>query len=111
VLPGLFRYPQRQRGKGRDHQVRALRARNYCGTVFADSLSVENRAMTSSGAEYNYDRYRRLLAEASDEAKRLAFIHLLIEEKARDKLAEHLLRARLSDLGLKSAPRIDGPGR
>jgi hypothetical protein len=52
-----------------------------------------------------------LLAEASDEAKRLAFIHLLIEEKARDKLAEHLLRTRLSDLGLKPAPRIDEPGR
>lgn len=45
---------------------------------------------------YNFDRYRKLLAEADDEPKRLAFINLLIEEKARDRLAQHKLRARLS---------------
>jgi hypothetical protein len=94
-----------------DHRVRVLRARNYCRTLFADSLGVENRPMTNSDAEYDYDRYRRLLAEASDEAKRLAFINLLIEEKARDKLAEHFLRARLSGLGLKSAPWMVDPRR
>jgi len=54
---------------------------------------------------YNFDRYRRLLAEADDEPKRLAFINLLIEEKARDRLAEHALRARLSGMGLQSASR------
>jgi hypothetical protein len=58
--------------------------------------------MSSLGTGYNYDRYRRLLAEADDEPKRLAFIHLLIEEKARDRLAEHSLRARLSGMGLQS---------
>jgi hypothetical protein len=52
--------------------------------------------MSGAGAAYNFDRYRKLLAEADDEAKRLAFINLLIEEKARDRLADHILRSRLS---------------
>jgi hypothetical protein len=37
----------------------------------------------------------------------MEFINLLIEEKARDKLAVQSLRARLSGLGLKSNPRVD----
>ena len=56
--------------------------------------------MDSSNAGFDFDRYRRLLAEATDERKRLALIDLLIEEKARDRLAEQALRARLSGLGL-----------
>ena len=47
--------------------------------------------MDSSDAGFNFDRYRRLLAEATDERKRLALIDLLIEEKARDRLAEQAL--------------------
>ncbi|PYF03646.1 hypothetical protein BJ122_106141 [Rhodopseudomonas faecalis] len=35
---------------------------------------------------FDIDRYRRLLAEANDEASRLALIDLLIEENARDRL-------------------------
>ena len=58
--------------------------------------------MDSSEAGFNFDRYRRLLAEATDERKRLALINLLIEEKAKDRLAEQALRARLSGLGLKA---------
>ena len=54
--------------------------------------------MSATDTAYNYDRYRQLLAEADDEAKRLAFINLLIEEKARDRLANHVLRARLAGL-------------
>jgi hypothetical protein len=42
-----------------------------------------------SGAEFDYERYKRLLAEATDAPKRLALIELLIEESARDKLAAH----------------------
>jgi hypothetical protein len=45
---------------------------------------------------YDYKRYRKLLAEATDESKRLAFINLLIEEGARDQLT----RERISRLGL-----------
>jgi hypothetical protein len=54
--------------------------------------------MSGTDAAYNYDRYRQLLAEADDEAKRLAFIDLLIEEKARDRLARHMVGVRLAGL-------------
>jgi hypothetical protein len=43
--------------------------------------------MRKQDGGYDYHRYRRLLAEAVDETKRLALIELLIEEKARDRLA------------------------
>ena len=58
--------------------------------------------MSGTDTAYNYDRYRKLLAEADDESKRLAFIHLLIEEKAKDRLASHLLRNRSSQLDRRS---------
>ena len=58
--------------------------------------------MDSSDAGFDFDRYRRLLAEATDERKRLALIDLLIEEKARDRLVAQALRARLSGLELKA---------
>jgi hypothetical protein len=45
---------------------------------------------------YDYERYRKLLAEATDESRRLAFIDLLIQEGARDQLT----RERISRLGL-----------
>src|SRR5260370_31954952 len=52
------------------------------------------RAMNQSDAGFDFDRYRRLLAEADDEPKRLALINLLVDEKARDKLAGQALRGR-----------------
>jgi hypothetical protein len=58
--------------------------------------------MSNSGAGYDHDRYCKLLAEATDEQKRLAFIDLLIREKARERLAEQMLKARLSRLGLQA---------
>ena len=58
--------------------------------------------MSDADRAFNVDRYRRLLAEADNESKRLAFIHLLIEEKARDRLAEHLIRARLAGLPVRT---------
>jgi len=45
---------------------------------------------------YDYKRYRDLLAEATDESKRLALIDLLIREGARDQL----MRERIRRLGL-----------
>ena len=65
--------------------------------------------MGNSDAGYDFDRYRQLLAQAVDEPKRLALIALLIEEKARDRLARHALRARLSVLGIKSEPYVEKP--
>jgi hypothetical protein len=42
--------------------------------------------MPEQDAEFDYRRYRQLLAEAVDDRKRLAFIDLLIEERARERL-------------------------
>lgn len=36
---------------------------------------------------FDYHRYHRLLTEADDDDKRMALIELLIEERARDRLA------------------------
>jgi hypothetical protein len=43
-------------------------------------------------SEFDFYRYKRLLAEATDEPKRLALIELLIKEKARDRLAAYTTR-------------------
>src|SRR6476620_275014 len=43
-----------------------------------------------SAPELDFDRYKSLLSEATDESKRLALIHLLIKEKAREKLAAYM---------------------
>jgi hypothetical protein len=70
-------------------------------------------AMSSSDASYNFDRYRKLLAEAKDEPKRLAFIRLLIEEKAKDRLAAQILHTAVSGLGVRveaNPPRATHPG-
>ncbi len=53
-----------------------------------------------SNSGFDYNRYRKLLAEANDEPKRLALINILIDEKARDSLALQSLRATLADFGL-----------
>lgn len=43
--------------------------------------------MRKQDAGFNYHRYRQLLADAVDEQKRLELINILIEERARDRLA------------------------
>jgi hypothetical protein len=45
-----------------------------------------------------------LLAEANNETKRLAFIDLLIEEKAKDRLARQSLHATLIRMGIVPNP-------
>ena len=42
--------------------------------------------MSKQEADYDYHRYRNLLAEAVDEPKRLELIDQLVREKARDRL-------------------------
>jgi hypothetical protein len=56
--------------------------------------------MAETDAGFDYDRYRKLLAEADNEPKRLAFINILIDEKARDQLARQSLRSTLAGMGL-----------
>jgi hypothetical protein len=51
---------------------------------------------------FDYERYRRLLAEAVDESRRMALINLLIKERARDRLAACLA----SDRNAATATRI-----
>ena len=63
--------------------------------------------MTEPDAGFDYDRYCKLLAEAVDEPKRLALIHVLIEERAKDNLARQSLRHTLAVMGLTK--RADEP--
>jgi hypothetical protein len=63
--------------------------------------------MGKPDAGFDYDRYRKLLAEAVDEPKRLALIDLMVDEKARQKLSEHTVRERLAGMGLTTKPRPD----
>jgi hypothetical protein len=57
-----------------------------------------------SDAEFDFDRYKRLLAEATDEPKRLDLIELLIEERARDRLVAQGLKQQVATLELRSEP-------
>jgi hypothetical protein len=70
--------------------------------VKSDSVKSDSAKSDSgkSSAGFDYDRYRKLLAEANDEPKRLAFINILIEEKAKDSLALQSLRTTLAGMGL-----------
>jgi hypothetical protein len=78
-----------------------LRADASCETIVGGWVSAE-AAMSKPDAGFDYDRYRKLLAEATDERKRIAFIDLLVEEKAKDSLARQSLRVRLAELGLQT---------
>lgn len=64
-------------------------ARRSGGKHFArvQCVFAGGRNMRKQDAEFDYHRYQQLLAEAVDEKKRLALIALLIEERARDRLA------------------------
>jgi hypothetical protein len=88
-----------------------LRAGGRCETLpdARRRVSALGRGAMSatSEAEFDYDRYRKLLAEADDESKRLAFINLLIEENAKDKLALHSIRATLVGMGITTKPHTD----
>jgi hypothetical protein len=52
---------------------------------------------------FDYDRYRRLLLEAVDDKKRQALIDLLIEERAKDRLAAALASDRAAVTALRIA--------
>ena len=46
--------------------------------------------MRKQDISFDYHRYRQLLAEADNDDKRLALINILIEERARDRLAAQI---------------------
>jgi len=58
--------------------------------------------MRQQDLEFDYQRYRQLLAEAVDEERRLALINLLIEERAMERLAAR----RVSDRAAMTAATI-----
>jgi hypothetical protein len=61
--------------------------------------------MNQSDSEFDYPRYRKLLAEAVDERRRLALINLLIEERARDRLAAQATQQKSDVIRGMIAPR------
>jgi hypothetical protein len=64
--------------------------------------------MSKQEAGYDYHRYRKLLAEAVDESKRLELIDQLIREKARDRLEAQRTSDRVAMTAVTVA-RILGP--
>ena len=60
---------------------------------------------------YDYDRYRKLLAEATDDAKRLELIDLMIKEGARDKLEAQRTSDRVAMTAVTVAKVLGTGGR
>jgi hypothetical protein len=64
--------------------------------------------MVKQDEGYDFDRYRKLLAEAVDETKRLELIEIVIKEGARDKLESQRASDRLATTAATVA-RVLGP--
>jgi hypothetical protein len=64
--------------------------------------------MSKMEASYDYHRYRKLLAEAVDETRRLALIDQLVQEKARDRLEAQRTSDRVA-MTTVTVARILGP--
>ena len=65
--------------------------------------------MSKQESGYDYHRYRKLLAEATDDTKRLELIDLMIKEGARDKLEAQRTSDRVAMTAVTVA-KILGPG-
>ena len=59
--------------------------------------------MREQRESFDYDRYRQLIVEAVDETRRMALINLLIEERARDRLAATLAADRAAVTAMRIA--------
>ncbi|WMT78793.1 hypothetical protein [Bradyrhizobium sp. Ash2021] len=67
--------------------------------------------MSKPEAGYDYHRYRKLLAEAVDDSKRLELIDLLIQEKARDRLEAQRTSDRVAMTTITVAKILGPSGR
>jgi len=67
--------------------------------------------MSKQEAGYDYHRYRKLLAEAVDDSKRLELIDLLIQEKARDRLEAQRTSDRIAMTTITVAKILGPSGR
>jgi hypothetical protein len=65
--------------------------------------------MSKPDAGYDYHRYKQLLAEATDDSKRLELIDLMIKEGARDRLEAQRTSDRVAMTAVTVA-KILGPG-
>lgn len=65
--------------------------------------------MSEQETSYDYQRYKKLLAEAVDETKRRELIDLMIREGARDKLEAQRTSDRVAMTAVTVA-KILGPG-
>jgi hypothetical protein len=64
--------------------------------------------MAKQDAGYDYNRYRKLLANAVDETSRLELIDLLIKESARDRLEAQRTSDRVA-MTAQTVARVLGP--
>jgi hypothetical protein len=67
--------------------------------------------MSKQDAGYDYTRYRKLLAEAVDEKRRLELIDLMIRERARDRLQAERMSDRVAMTTATVAKVLDPAGR
>ena len=67
--------------------------------------------MSKQDAGYDYDRYRKLLAEAVDDSRRLELIDLMIREKARDRLEAQRTSDRVAMTAVTVAKILRPSGR
>ena len=65
--------------------------------------------MEKQEADYDYVRYKQLLAAAVDETKRLELIEIMIRENARDRLEAQRAADRVAMTAMTVA-RVLGPG-
>jgi hypothetical protein len=65
--------------------------------------------MSKQDVSYDYNRYKKLLAEAVDDARRLELIDLMIREGARDRLEAQRTSDRVAMTAMTVA-KILGPG-
>ena len=65
--------------------------------------------MNEQETDYDYIRYKQLLAEAVDEAKRLELIEIMIRENARDRLEAQRAADRIAMTAMTVA-RVLAPG-
>lgn len=64
---------------------------------------------TVPGSDYDYVRYKQLLAAAVDEAKRLELIEIMIRENARGRLQAQRAADRIA-LTVMTVAHVLGPG-
>jgi hypothetical protein len=74
-----------------------------------DKQQTDERESGRQPGSYDYRRYRQLLAEAVDEAKRLELIEIIVREKARDRLEAQRIADRVAMTAMTVA-RVLGPG-